>query len=31
VSHFNRLFRHRFGCTPSDVRKLARNGGEGNV
>ncbi|MBW8755837.1 MAG: helix-turn-helix transcriptional regulator, partial [Sphingomonadales bacterium] len=21
VSHFNRLFRQRFGCTPSDVRK----------
>jgi AraC-like DNA-binding protein len=24
VSHFNRLFRQRFGCTPSDVRKRAR-------
>jgi AraC-like DNA-binding protein len=24
VSHFNRLFRRRFGCTPSDVRKAAR-------
>ena len=23
VSHFNRLFRQRFGCTPSDVRKTA--------
>jgi AraC-like DNA-binding protein len=27
VSHFNRLFRRRFGCTPSDVRDMARNGG----
>jgi AraC-like DNA-binding protein len=24
VSHFNRLFRQRFGCTPSDVRNSAR-------
>jgi len=24
VSHFNRLFRQRFGCTPSDVRNRAR-------
>jgi AraC-like DNA-binding protein len=24
VSHFNRLFRQRFGCTPSDVRNAAR-------
>jgi len=23
VSHFNRLFRQRFGCTPGDVRKSA--------
>lgn len=23
VSHFNRLFRQRFGCTPSDVRNAA--------
>lgn len=23
VSHFNRLFRQRFGCTPSDVRNTA--------
>jgi AraC-like DNA-binding protein len=22
VSHFNRLFRQRFGCTPSDVREM---------
>jgi len=22
ISHFNRLFRQRFGCTPTDVRKL---------
>jgi len=27
VSHFNRAFRHRFGRTPSDVRKSARDGG----
>jgi AraC-like DNA-binding protein len=27
VSHFNRLFRQRFGCTPGDVRKTARTGG----
>jgi AraC-like DNA-binding protein len=26
VSHFNRLFRQRFGCTPSDVRVAARSG-----
>lgn len=25
VSHFNRLFRQRFGCTPSDVRHAARS------
>jgi AraC-like DNA-binding protein len=25
VSHFNRLFRQRFGCTPSDVRNMARS------
>jgi AraC-like DNA-binding protein len=25
VSHFNRLFRQRFGCTPTDVRKLSQN------
>jgi len=24
ISHFNRLFRQRFGCTPSDVRKTGR-------
>ena len=24
LSHFNRSFRRRFGCTPSDVRKAAR-------
>jgi AraC-like DNA-binding protein len=24
VSHFNRSFRQRFGCTPSDVRNAAR-------
>ncbi|MCC8937575.1 helix-turn-helix transcriptional regulator [Bradyrhizobium sp. Arg68] len=24
VAHFNRLFRRRFGCTPSDVRNAAR-------
>jgi AraC-like DNA-binding protein len=27
VSHFNRLFRRRFGCTPRDLRKTARRGG----
>jgi len=27
VSHFNRLFRQRFGCTPSDVRNAARSRG----
>jgi AraC-like DNA-binding protein len=27
VSHFNRLFRQRFGCTPSDVRNAARKRG----
>jgi hypothetical protein len=27
VSHFNRLFRRRFGCRPCDVRKAARSGG----
>jgi len=26
VSHFNRLFRRRFGCTPSDARNAARRG-----
>lgn len=25
VSHFNRLFRQRFGCAPGDVRKTARS------
>jgi AraC-like DNA-binding protein len=25
VSHFNRAFRHRFGCTPTDVRKAGRS------
>ena len=24
VSHFNRLFRQRFGCTPTDARNAAR-------
>jgi AraC-like DNA-binding protein len=24
VSHFNRLFRRRFGCTPTDLRKTLR-------
>ena len=24
ISNFNRAFRRRFGCTPSDVRKAAR-------
>lgn len=24
VSHFNRLFRQRFGCTPNEVRKAAK-------
>ena len=24
VSHFNRLFRRRFGCAPNDVRKRAK-------
>ncbi len=27
VSHFNRLFRRRFGCTPGDVRKAVRSTG----
>jgi AraC-like DNA-binding protein len=27
VSHFNRSFRQRFGCTPSDVRSAARAAG----
>jgi len=26
LSHFNRTFRRRFGCTPSDVRKAAQRG-----
>jgi AraC-like DNA-binding protein len=26
VSHFNRLFRQRFGCTPSDVREMRSRG-----
>ena len=26
VSHFNRLFRQRFGCTPTDLRTAARSG-----
>jgi AraC-like DNA-binding protein len=25
ISHFNRLFRRRFGCTPTELRKTARN------
>lgn len=25
VSHFNRVFRRRFGCTPSDMRKSAKS------
>jgi AraC-like DNA-binding protein len=25
VSHFNRVFRQRFGCTPTDVRNAARS------
>ncbi|AMN41548.1 AraC family transcriptional regulator [Rhodoplanes sp. Z2-YC6860] len=28
VSHFNRLFRQRFGCTPTDVRNAARSRAE---
>jgi AraC-like DNA-binding protein len=28
LSHFNRAFRQRFGCTPSDVRNAARAGGD---
>jgi AraC-like DNA-binding protein len=28
ISHFNRVFRQRFGCTPSDVRNAARPGDE---
>ena len=28
VSHFNRSFRQRFGCTPSDVRSAARSRGD---
>jgi AraC-like DNA-binding protein len=23
ISHFNRVFRRQFGCTPSDVRRAA--------
>jgi AraC-like DNA-binding protein len=30
LSHFNRSFRRRFGCTPSDARAAARNGGRGD-
>jgi AraC-like DNA-binding protein len=26
VSHFNRLFRQRFGCTPSEMRRTAQSG-----
>ena len=26
ISHFNRMFRQRFGCTPSDVRNAALPG-----
>ena len=26
VSHFNRVFRQRFGCTPTDVRNATRSG-----
>jgi AraC-like DNA-binding protein len=25
ISHFNRVFRRRFGCTPSDARNAARS------
>jgi AraC-like DNA-binding protein len=25
ISHFNRAFRRRFGCTPSEVRKMAQS------
>ena len=28
VSHFNRSFRQRFGCTPSDVPSAARARGD---
>jgi AraC-like DNA-binding protein len=31
LSNFNRGFRKRFGCTPSDVRKAARLLGGGEV
>jgi len=27
ISHFNRLFRQRYGCTPGDVRKVPRSEG----
>jgi AraC-like DNA-binding protein len=29
LSHFNRSFRRRYGCTPSDVRAAHRGGGRG--
>lgn len=29
ISHFNRVFRQRFGCTPRDVRAAARHSGNG--
>jgi AraC-like DNA-binding protein len=28
LSYFNRMFRRRYGCTPSDIRNAARLGGE---
>lgn len=31
VSHFNRVFRQRFGCTPRDVRAAARSGEPGRT
>jgi AraC-like DNA-binding protein len=33
LSHFNRAFRRRYGCTPSDVRasgRIGRDGGSRN-
>ena len=30
LSHFNRIFRRRFGCTPSDMRAEARRAGLAN-
>jgi AraC-like DNA-binding protein len=29
LSHFNRTFRHRYGCTPSDVRTMAERDYDG--